>query len=314
VRQPDKKSQVQSELFSKLREISGVTPKRKPSTRASTEKPSFVSISPRPPIGSEFLEIVEPTKRPEELVLSEDVRSTLYDVAVEYRSADLIRRHGVPLRNKLLFCGPPGCGKTVTAEVFAHEVGLPLMIARLDSLFGSLFGETASNLRKVFEAAQREPAVLFLDEFDALGRTRSDVTEHNEMRRIVNNLLMMVDRYRGRGFIIAATNLESTLDSALVRRFDEIVFFSLPTRPEIRHLLKLRTRNFGTEFDISEEAERLVGRAHSEIERICFQSIRCALINHRRKIARSDFEYALESLVRREGVKSRLKTGATKTE
>src|SRR5712675_2398535 len=55
----------------------------------------------------------------------------------EYQHADTLRRHGLPIRSKLLFCGPPGCGKSITAEVFAHELGLPLIVARLDAIVSS---------------------------------------------------------------------------------------------------------------------------------------------------------------------------------
>jgi SpoVK/Ycf46/Vps4 family AAA+-type ATPase len=104
----------------------------------------------------------------------------------EFRGADLLRRHGLEIRSKLLFCGPPGCGKTLTAEVFAHELGLPLVIARLDAIISSFLGETATNIRKVFESAAGQPCVLFLDEFDGLARARADGSEHNELRRVVN--------------------------------------------------------------------------------------------------------------------------------
>lgn len=194
-----------------------------------SKRPPLVPISSRIDRGTEFLEYVEPRRDYTDLVLSPALEKSLFEISEEYRSADAIRRHHIPLRNRLLFCGPPGCGKTVTAEVFAKRVGLPMMVAKLDVIFGSLFGETASNLTKVFATVEKQPVVLFLDEFDTLARTREDRSEHNEMRRIVNNLLLMIDRYKGRGFIIAATNLEATIDAALFRRFDEVLVFDLPS-------------------------------------------------------------------------------------
>lgn len=68
----------------------------------------------------------------------------------------------------------PGCGKTLCAEVFAAELGLPLFVVKLDRLISSYLGETAGNVRKIFEFAKRQPCVLFLDEFDALARSRDD--------------------------------------------------------------------------------------------------------------------------------------------
>jgi SpoVK/Ycf46/Vps4 family AAA+-type ATPase len=72
----------------------------------------------------------------------------------------------------LLFCGPPGCGKTLAAEVIASALDLPLVIVRLDSVISSLLGETSANLRKVFDYVSARPVVALFDEFDALGKDR----------------------------------------------------------------------------------------------------------------------------------------------
>ena len=263
--------------------------------RASTKVRSFVSIGARSERGSEFLEYLTPQKIPEDLVLSVGVARTLFDVAQEYRAADTIRRHHVPLRNRLLFCGPPGCGKTVTAEVFAREVGLPMMTAKLDALVGSLLGETASNLRKMFDAVERQSVVLFLDEFDALARSRNDPNEHSEMRRVVNNLLLMIERYKGRGFVIAATNLETTLDGAILRRFDEVIEFRLPSALEIKRLFRLFTKNFPADFDVSARVGQFSGKSHADVERIFRRAIRRAVVKQRRLVSDEDMDYALEA-------------------
>ncbi|KRB29899.1 AAA family ATPase [Mesorhizobium sp. Root172] len=258
--------------------------------------------------GSEFVEFVEPQRDAKELVLSPDISRTLYDVVDEYRHGDTIRSHGLPLRSRLLFCGPPGCGKSLTAEVLAREVGLPFMIAKLDTLVGSMLGETASNLRRMFETAERQTSVLFLDEFDALARTRSDPTEHSEMRRVVNNLLLMIEQFKGRGVVVAATNLESTIDPAIIRRFDEVILFDRPNATEIRRLIKFKTRNFGLDFDIAEDAKQLLGRSHADVERICFTAMRHAIMARRKKIFRDDFDYAIKSDRRRKDIQNKVST------
>ncbi|CAN7368955.1 AAA family ATPase [Devosia sp. LjRoot3] len=255
---------------------------------------------------NEFVELVEPTRDVKELVLSRDVARTLLDVADEYRHGEDIRSHGLPLRTRLLFCGPPGCGKSLTAEVMAKELGLPLMVAKLDTLIGSMLGETASNLRRVFDAAERQTSLLFLDEFDALARTRSDPSEHSEMRRVVNNLLLMIERFKGRGFIVAATNLEATIDPAIIRRFDEVVLFDRPSASEVRQLIKFKTRNFGVEFDIAENASELVGRSHADVERICYTAMRHAIMGKRKKISHDDFNYAMDSDRRRKDIQNKV--------
>lgn len=304
--EPDPKSPPvsKSERVRQLRAASADAPLFDRTTEA--QRRTFQPLKLRAERGSEFLEFVEPRRRSGELVLAASVEKTLFDVVQEYRQAELIRRHHIPVRNRLLFCGPPGCGKSVTAETFAHEVGMPLMVAKLDTLIGSLLGETASNLKKVFEGMEREASVLFLDEFDALARSRSDPTEHSEMRRVVNSLLMMIDRFSGRGFIIAATNLEAEIDTAIFRRFDEVVLFERPSLVDIRRLLKLRTKNFAAEFDIASRAKRLLGKSHADVERICYNGIRHAIIDKRRIMRESDFDYAIAIEERRELVQERI--------
>jgi SpoVK/Ycf46/Vps4 family AAA+-type ATPase len=266
----------------------------------------FAASSPVGGRAAEFLDLVEPQRDVKELVLSTEVSRVLYDVADEYRHAEAIRGHGLPLRTRLLFCGPPGCGKSMTAEVLARELGLPFLVAKLDALIGSMLGETASNLRRMFDAAEKQPSVLFLDEFDALARTRSDPTEHNEMRRVVNNLLLMIERFKGRGFILAATNLESTIDSAIIRRFDEVILFNRPNASEIRRLIKFKVRNFGVEFDIAGTGRKLVGRSHADVERICFTAMRHAIMAKRKKISQDDVEYAINSDRRRKDIQDKV--------
>jgi SpoVK/Ycf46/Vps4 family AAA+-type ATPase len=159
---------------------------------------------------SQLVEVVEPSRYRTELILSSRNKLIFDDILDEFRNSDLLRRHGLINRSKILFCGPPGCGKTMSAEVLAKELGLPLYIARIEGIISSFLGETAANIRKLFDGANRHPCVLFLDEFDALARARIVQDEHNELRRVVNSLLMMIDRYRGRGLLIAATNLACT--------------------------------------------------------------------------------------------------------
>ena len=120
-------------------------------------------------------------------------------------------------------------------------------------------GETASNLRKIFDFARKQPCVLFLDEFDALARSRDDSSEHNELRRVVNSLLLFIDRLRPQGFLIAATNLDHALDSAIWRRFDEVIWFDKPDEQLIARYLRTKFRNVATAFDVTTKAGELVG-------------------------------------------------------
>jgi len=205
-----------------------------------------------------------------------------------------------------LFCGPPGCGKTLCAEVFAGELGLPLFVVKIDRLISSYLGETATNVRKIFEFARKHPCVLFLDEFDALARSRDDTSEHNELRRVVNSLLIFIDRIRPRGFLVAATNLEQSLDPAIWRRFDEVIWFERPDREMIGRFLKLKFKNIHISFDAMAHAPSLEGYSYAEIERICVQAIKASVIERHKDVREQDFRQAITDEVRRRSGTARL--------
>ena len=205
----------------------------------------------------ELVDVAEPKRGLSDIVLGAEARGSLDRLIEEQKRADELRRHKLPVRAKLLLCGPPGCGKTLTAEVIARELDLPLLTARTDMLISSLLGQTASNLRRLFDYASRQPSILFLDEFDALARSRTDFGEHNELRRVVNSLLGMIDRYKSRGVLVAATNLETSLDEAIWRRFDDVVSFTLPAAEDIAAHLALLFKNYPVNFDLASIVPKL---------------------------------------------------------
>src|SRR5580693_9334749 len=167
---------------------------------------ALAPLIPFPEAAGDYIEFVEPSHTKQDIILSTENVKVFIGLLREFRRSEEIRRRGLPTRSKLLFCGPPGCGKTLCAEIFAAELGLPLYIVKLDRLISSYLGETATNVRKIFEFARKQPCVLFFDEFDALARARDDGGEHNELRRVVNSLLIFIDRITPKGFLVAATN------------------------------------------------------------------------------------------------------------
>jgi SpoVK/Ycf46/Vps4 family AAA+-type ATPase len=249
-----------------------------------------------------LVDFVTPERRSSDIVLNRENQQLLLSVLDEFKQRELIKSHGLRMRSKLLFCGPPGCGKTLCAEVFAHEIRLPLLVANMDTLISSFLGETASNLRKVFDYAADRPVVLLLDEFDAIARLRDDEGQHGELKRVVNSLLQLIDRFAGSGFLIAATNHERQLDAAIWRRFDEIVYFAKPDRAQIGRLLKMKFRNFKTEFDPATKANLLLGFSHAEIERVCLNAIRRSILQKRNSVDEFRFQQALELESRRRSI------------
>lgn len=253
-----------------------------------------------------YVELIEPHRSRDDVVLSPENRATFGKLLEEFRKGDTLRRHGLAVKSRVLFCGPPGCGKSATAEAFAFETGLDFLVVRLDAVISSFLGETAANLKAVFEAAERRPCVLFFDEFDALARTRTDTSEHNELRRVVNSLLMMIERFQGRGYVIAATNLESTLDAALWRRFDEVIYFEQPSLTRIREMLKLKTQGVSADFDLMCKAEALKGYSYAEIERVVLNAIKSSIMDNRKRIGETDFDLALKEEIRRRKIQKKI--------
>ena len=244
-----------------------------------------------------LVETIEPDRRASDLILDRKNQHLFVSLLNEFRNKETLGAHGLRPRSRLLFCGPPGCGKTLCAEVFAHEANLPLLSASMDVLVSSLLGETASNLRRIFDYASAQPVVLLLDEFDAIARLREDDTLNGELRRVVNSLLTLIERFKGPGFVIAATNHERQLDPAIWRRFDEVVFFEKPTRLEVTRLLDLKFRNFRREFSSLEMAPYFDGFSHADIERVCLNAIRAAVLKKRSSVDKRTFlrGIALES-------------------
>ncbi len=276
---------------------------RRRAARSTSAVPRFTAAATAQLTATGLLELVEPTHGRSDLVVSPANVRVLTEVVQEVRQADDLRRHGLKPRSKLLFCGPPGCGKTLCAEVLAAELKLPLVVARLDAIITTYLGETASNLRKVFEAASALPVVLFLDEFDALARARTDSNEHSEIRRVVNSLLMMIDRYEGRGILVAATNLAETIDEAAWRRFDEVLLFDRPNARQVASTLKIKLRNYPIKIDPLKYVEQLKGFSYAEIERVCLTAIKRSILDHHGTVNDNIFQRAIDSERRRAAVR-----------
>jgi Cdc6-like AAA superfamily ATPase len=256
---------------------------------------------PAPPMDREgdwpLAEIRHPEQALSELVLPGPLLERLHGLAAEFARWDDLDRHFIPRRQRLLFYGPPGCGKTSAAEAIAAELGLPLLIIRLDAVVSSYLGETASNLHRVFDYARSGSWVLLFDEFDALGKARDDPSEHGEIKRVITAFLQMLDGFRGSSLLIAATNHEQLLDSALWRRFDEVLTFPRPTVHQLRKVLRLRLR--GTQhrgLDIEAAASELKGLPYAAAEKAVWDARRSALLSGRSVVEDRDISRAVADI------------------
>ena len=243
-----------------------------------------------------LLEIRHPDRYFRDLILNAGTKEILLKVMREFRQWDILEANGLRPSHKLLFCGPPGCGKTATAEVIAAELGLPLVYIRFDSVVSSLLGETASNLRKVFEYIHEETWVVLFDEFDAIGRSRDDATEHGEIKRVVNAFLQMLDNFHGRSLLIAATNFEQALDPALWRRFDEVVRFERPTVGQIEELMKKRLIPvMNSKISTKRYGGQLEGSTFADVERIAMDVLKSCALDGKTQLQAEDIKRAMES-------------------
>ncbi len=252
--------------------------------------------------GLPLLQVVEPARQLEEVTLSDENGSLLDELLQEHHRVELLRSHGLFPVDRLLFYGPPGCGKTLTAEVIAHELSLPLAVVRVDSAISSFLGETAANLRKVFDFMTIAPMVCLFDEFDALAKERADSADHGELKRVVNAFLQMLDHRsqtrEGKSLLIAATNHDGILDAAVWRRFDEVMRFDLPNLEQIKRLLSIKLRGLRREFEIEDTqiAGLFKGMSHADIERVLRRAAKDMILSGKDFLS----ERHLRSALRRE--------------
>ena len=224
--------------------------------------------------------VIYPTDNQIEVVLSKNNFEKLQSFILGYKNADRLNSLGIGLSNTLLLYGPPGCGKTKCAFLIAKELNLPLIIANLDSLISSYLGTTAKNIRSLFDYIQKMPCVLFLDEFDAVAKARDDSNELGELKRVVNSLLQNIDAMSNTSLLIAATNHESLLDTAVWRRFDYKLEIERPDTEAVNKLLELFISDnlVLTEREKSEMAFAFGGLSGADIEIIVKQALRNAVI------------------------------------
>ncbi|MFQ5907877.1 MAG: ATP-binding protein [Thermoplasmata archaeon] len=213
--------------------------------------------------GTELYQVLQPRFTLEDVVLTEGTREAIEDALVELRHKWLIfeawglsevirKRKGL----SLLFAGPPGTGKTMTAEALAHAMGKPLMVVNYAHLENMWVGETEKNIERVFQNAWNEDAVLFFDEADAVFHRRGQ-TAAPWANRDVNVLLSRLEDFPG--MIILATNLTKVLDRALDRRIDIPVEFEMPDagmREAIYRKLMPRLAPMSGDVDFGELARK----------------------------------------------------------
>ncbi|ABQ35227.1 AAA family ATPase [Bradyrhizobium sp. BTAi1] len=259
-----------------------------------------------------LLRETEPTRRISDLVLPRGIVGDLQDLVSEIRETALLRSHSLEPRHKVLLIGPPGTGKTSLASALAFELALPFLTVRYEGLVGSYLGETASRLQEIVEYVSHTPCVLFFDEFDSVGKERSDAQETGEIKRVVSSLLLNMDSMPSHCVVVCATNHPEMLDRAVWRRFELRIELPPPGEAELRDWFERTEKSFGHIGMSADEFVRLFsGETFSEIEAVTVDARRKVVLS-RGQVAPSDaFRGAVERWQRRRNVGGFAADGST---
>lgn len=240
----------------------------------------------------------------DDLVLSSETNEGLKLIIDEFKTRDILNSYGIKPKQKILFSGPPGTGKTLSAKVLSSVLCYPLVHIRFDSIISSYLGETATNLRKIFDFIEEGEWVVLFDEFDIVGKKRDDPYEHGEIKRVVNNFMQMLDDYEGKSLIIAITNHQHLLDTAIWRRFDDILYFDLPDNERREKLfvkyLKVLKRSKDIKYDkLGNMTEDF---SPADISQVCEESFRRIIVSNQKEVTENDLIWAINQQKRKKEI------------
>jgi SpoVK/Ycf46/Vps4 family AAA+-type ATPase len=269
--------QGHGKLAQELRELIDAA-KKKPTSPARRSTGPVALVQPRGELTS-LLAARYSDLHLRDMVLPEDLASRLRRVLNEQRQRARLEARGLKPRRKLLLVGPPGAGKTMTAEALAGELKLPLFTVMYDGLIGKLMGETASRLRLVFDAIAQQRGVYFFDEFDAIGTQRSAANDVGEIRRVLNSFLQFLENDGGPSLIVAATNHPELLDKALFRRFDDVIAYALPDAQVVHGILQAHLASFTLDVDWPRLDDVASGLSQAEIARAADEAAKVAVLS-----------------------------------
>jgi SpoVK/Ycf46/Vps4 family AAA+-type ATPase len=248
--------------------------------------------------GDSLATLVAPDKLEHHMVLPRETEERFARIEREFAARDRLGTFGLKPRKTVLLYGPPGCGKSLGANRIAWNVGLPLMKVRFDALISSYFGESAANLRSLFVAVKEKPCVLLLDECDFIARSRVTNKDIGEASRIVNTLLQLMEEYDAPGLLVATTNIETSLDSALFRRFDDVFTVPPPGPEQIEQLLRmtLSAVSVAEPFNWHTLVRELNGTSAAMVVKAARDAAKTAVLQNRRTVTEANVRQAVAEL------------------
>lgn len=224
------------------------------------------------------LQPISPTLSLEDIQMSPSLRATLLSLVEEYVGRWELKRAGIPNRNRVLFVGPPGCGKSASAKALGKALNLPVYVLRFDALIGSYLGQTAQNLRAIFEFIERTPSIVLMDEIDAISSLRGTSRDIGELDRVVIAFMQHLELTSPAGMLVCTSNLLKTIDPAVTRRFDAVVAFPKPRSPEIVAFAKKTAKKFN--LNLTNKIMNSVRRcsSYADVERVIVDEVRSRIL------------------------------------
>jgi cell division protease FtsH len=239
----------------------------------------------------------------DEVAGADEAKAELQEVIDFLRSPQRFKDVGAKVPKGIMLHGPPGTGKTLLAKAVANESGAQFFAQSAASFVEMFAGLGAARIRRLFaEARKHAPAIVFIDEIDAVGAVRGS-DNNSEREQTLNQLLVELDGFAATGqvVVIAASNLLEKLDPALLRpgRFDRQIFVSPPDVKGRRAILGVHTRGkpLDEDVDFDKIARRTAGLTGAELANICNEAAIAAARGARTKVGQGDFDYALERVV-----------------
>ena len=237
----------------------------------------------------------------------DDVEEEVAEIVDFLKNPDRYRRLGAKVPKGVLLSGPPGTGKTLLARALAGEAGVPFYSVSASEFIEMIVGVGASRVRDLFEQAKKDsPAIIFIDELDAIGRARGGpaaVGGHDEREQTLNQILTEMDGFDGTEgvVVLGATNRPEILDPALLRpgRFDRRLTISPPDRAGRRAILDVHVRAvpLDEDVDLDSVAATTPGMVGAELKNLVNEAAILAARRGQDRVRTSDFNDALEKIV-----------------